>query len=98
MNKYIKLERIKNKFLKSSNPFKKDIINQHISWVKSLKSSGYQIESGFLIDSEKNPGAGGLLIFEASNFNEARLLVEQDPMIKNKLVTWTIHEWIDITK
>ena len=93
---FVKTEYIKNKYLSNLN-LKKNIIQEHISWVKSLKDKGVNINSGFLIDFLKKPGGGGLLIIECENYSEAEKIIKSDPMIINNIVDWKLYEWIDIT-
>ena len=94
---FVKTEYIKNKYLSNLN-LKKNIIQEHISWVKSLKDKGVNINSGFLIDFLKKPGGGGLLIIECENYSEAEKIIKSDPMIINNIVDWKLYEWIDISK
>ena len=54
------------------------------------------ISSGYLINQNHEPGGGGMLIIEANCFEEAKNLITQDPMIKNQLVKWNLHEWIPV--
>ncbi len=70
---------------------------EHKFWVESLKESGKKIASGYLVNKQRKPGGGGLLIIEANTFEEAKTIIEQDPMIENNLVTWEIHEWIPVS-
>ena len=93
---FIKTETIKRTYLQNNNYKKKEVIKQHKIWIKSLKSKGLKIQSGFLIDENKSPGGGGILIIECDSFNSALRIVTQDPMIQNNLVDWKLFEWIDI--
>ena len=94
---FVKTEYIKNKYLSNLN-LRKTIIKEHISWVKRLKDEGVNISSGFLIDYQKNPGGGGLLMIECENYFEAEKIIKSDPMILNNIVDWKLYEWIDISK
>lgn len=69
-------------------------IQAHCEWVKDEIASGRNIYSGYLVDREKRPGGGGLLIFAALNYEEALSWVEQDPIIRAGLVHWSLDEWI----
>ena len=93
---FVKTEFIKQEFI-SEEKFKNKSIKQHITWVKNLKESGFNIKSGFLVDEIKKPGAGGLLILEAKTYKDALKIIKTDPMIKNKIVEWNLSEWIDIS-
>ncbi len=94
---FVKTEVIKEKYLSNLN-FREKIIQEHISWVKKLKTKGVSINSGYLIDSLKNPGGGGLLIIECKNYSLAEKIIKSDPMVTNNIVDWKLHEWIDISK
>ncbi len=93
---FIKTEKFKDKTLKLSNIERKKFLSMHIEWVKDISKSGNYIHSGYLINEKKIPGGGGLLIFEAKDYLTAKKMVEKDPMIKNELVVWDLHEWIAI--
>ena len=93
---FVKTELIKQEFINEKN-LKNKFINKHKKWVKKLKEEGFNIRSGFLVDEIKRPGAGGLLIIEAKNYQDALAIIENDPMIKNKLVEWNLSEWINIS-
>ena len=93
---FIKTEKFKDKTLKLSNIERKKFLSMHIEWVKDISKSGNYIHSGYLINEKKIPGGGGLLIFEAKDYLTARKILQEDPMIKNKLVIWELQEWIPI--
>ena len=93
---FIKSEKFKVKTLELPTNERKVFLLMHKEWVNSLIKSGTYIFSGYLTNEKKTPGGGGLLILEAKNFSTARKIVEEDPMIKNKLVDWKIEEWIPI--
>ena len=94
---FVKTEIIKKEYL-IKNDLKGKIIKEHINWIKQLKKEGINIKSGFLINESKNPGDGGLLIFEMNNYKNALKIIKNDPMIKNDLVEWKLNEWIDSNK
>tara|TARA_Y100000766_G_C18714948_1_gene510969 strand:- start:75 stop:368 length:294 start_codon:yes stop_codon:yes gene_type:complete len=94
---FIKTEVIKKEFLIHTG-IRNKIINEHINWIKKLNKKGIDIKSGFLVDEFKKPGAGGLLILEINTYKDALEIVKNDPMIKNNIVDWKLHEWIDINK
>ena len=93
---FVKTELIKKEFI-NEKKFKDKFINKHIKWVQKLREAGFNITSGFLVDEMKRAGAGGLLIIEAENYKVALKIIENDPMIKNKIVEWNLSEWIDIS-
>jgi uncharacterized protein YciI len=94
---FVKTEIIKKEFI-SKNKLKKKLIDKHKLWIKELKKAGVNINSGFLVNEIKEPGAGGLLIIEVNTYEEALKIIKEDPMIKNKIVDWKLNEWIDISK
>ena len=69
-------------------------IQQHRDWVKQECATGKLIRSGFLVDGEQRPGAGGLMLFEALSYSEALTWVQTDPMIRFERVHWQLHQWI----
>ena len=75
---------------------RRPLLEAHRQWVVSQCNSGRRIHSGYLVDGEKRPGGGGLLIFEAISFEDAHRWVQADPMIQAGLVTWQLQEWIQI--
>ena len=92
---FVKTETIKRHYL-SKIDFKSKTINEHKLWVKNLIDQGFYIKSGFLVDKDKVPGAGGFLIIECESFEEAEKIIKDDPMIINNIVKWKLNEWIDI--
>ena len=95
---FIKTEKFKDKTLKLSNSERKKFLLMHKEWVKGITNSGHYIHSGYLINEKKIPGGGGLLILEAKDYLTAKKIIQDDPMIKNELVTWELHEWISINQ
>ena len=93
---FIKTEKFKDKTLELSNLERKKYLLMHKQWVQDISKSGHYIQSGYLINEKKMPGGGGLLIIEAIDYLTARKIIEEDPMIKNKLVIWELQEWIPI--
>ena len=95
---FVKTEIIKKEYLINNNDLKRKVINEHNDWIKKLKKEGINIKSGFLVDDLKRLGAGGLLILEINNYENALKIIKNDPMIKNDLVEWKINEWVDSNK
>ena len=93
---FIKTEKFKDKTLELSNNERKKFLLMHKEWVQGITKSGHYIHSGYLINEKKMPGGGGLLILEAKDYLTAKNIIENDPMIKNKLVIWDLQEWIPI--
>lgn len=60
----------------------------HVDYVKDLIKKGHNAKSGYWGDL-----GGGMLLFEADNWEQAQQIVENDPLIKNGCVTYELHEW-----
>ena len=60
----------------------------HKTYVQSLIDQGHQAKSGYWGDF-----GGGMLLFYAESLVEARLIIEQDPLIRAKCVEYELHEW-----
>ena len=60
----------------------------HQEYVRSLISKGYKARTGYWAEL-----GGGMLMFEASSLEEAKTIVEQDPLIQNNCVKYELHEW-----
>ena len=92
---FIKTETIKRLYLSEIN-LKSKTIKEHKIWVKNLIDQGFYIKSGFLVNKDQVPGAGGFLIIECESFEIAEKIIKDDPMIKNNMVNWKLNEWINI--
>ena len=95
---FIKTEKFKDKTLELSNSERKVFLLMHKEWIKNISQSGHYVHSGYLVNDKKIPGGGGLLIIEAKDYLTAKKIIEEDPMIKNKLVNWELHELISINR
>ena len=93
---FIKTEKFKDKTLELSNSERKLFLLMHKEWIKNIIRSGHYVHSGYLVNDKKIPGGGGLLVIEAKDYLTAKKIIEEDPMIKNELVTWELQEWIPI--
>ena len=69
---FIKTEKFKDKTLKLSTSERKKFLLMHKDWIEDVRRSGQYIHSGYLINGEKRPGGGGLLIFEAKDYLTAK--------------------------
>ena len=95
---FIKTEKFKDKTLKLSNIERKKFLLMHKEWIRNISQSGQYVHSGYLVNHKKIAGGGGLLIIEAKDYLTAKKIIEEDPMIKNKLVNWELQEWISINR
>lgn len=60
----------------------------HKTYVRDLIAKGHKAKSGYWGDF-----GGGMLLFEATSFQEAREIVQRDPLIVNGCVKYELHEW-----
>tara|TARA_B100000700_G_scaffold300905_1_gene369599 strand:+ start:7856 stop:8146 length:291 start_codon:yes stop_codon:yes gene_type:complete len=96
MKCFIKIETFNEKALKLTILEKNKFINDHKIWVKNLIHSGIDIQSGYMVNKYKMPGAGGLLMLKAKEYTQAEKIIINDPMILNDLVNWSLNEWVKI--
>ena len=73
------------------------LLQAHRDWVALQQASGVAMASGFLVDGQRNPGGGGLLVLQAGSYADALTLIQQDPLIAAGWVDWQLHEWIPAT-
>ena len=93
---FIKTEKFNKETMCLASEARKEYLSEHKDWIAKLKKSGKNIYSGYLVNTERKPGGGGVLIVESESFEEAKSLIVEDPMIKNNLVNWDIHELISV--
>ena len=72
----------------------RDTISAHRQWVQQLRQRGIRISSGYLVDGQGQPGGGGLLLLEASDYQSAAALIAADPMLQSGKVSWQLHQWL----
>ena len=72
-------------------------LEAHCRWVSDEAAAGRRLRSGYLVDGDRRPGGGGLLMFEASSYADAVAWVQNDPMIIAGLVDWQVQEWIPVS-
>ena len=94
---YIKTEKFTDEALRLLPKARKAFIKEHIYWVNEAKASGLEITSGYLIDNQGKPGAGGLLILKTSSFEKAQEIIKNDPMIISGMDKWSLHEWVQVS-
>ena len=93
---FIKTENFTSETLSLSQEKRKPYIKAHCNWIKKLRNNGLKVSSGYLVDSNKKPGGGGLLFLEADSLSKAEQIIKGDPLIVANLVQWKIQEWIPI--
>ena len=94
---FIKTEKFTKETLDMIQNERRKYLVKHKEWVKSLNKEGRSIFSGYLTNKDKKPGGGGILILEANNFEEAKFVIMQDPMIKNNLVIWELNILVPVS-
>ncbi|CAK6700313.1 YciI family protein [Synechococcus sp. CCY9201] len=65
----------------------------HRGWLAELEAAGHRPSSGYWRDRQGLSGAGGMLLFMASDRDEAERLVSCDPLVRQGCVRWVVHEW-----
>ena len=68
-------------------------LDAHRRWVEQRRAEGLVLSSGYLVDGEGQPGGGGLLLLQASDYRKAEALIQRDPMVLSGGVEWTLQEW-----
>ncbi len=63
-------------------------VPQHKEYVKNLNQLGHEAKTGYWKQDQ-----GGMLLFKANSMEEAKKIVENDPLIKNKCVEYILHQW-----
>ncbi len=63
-------------------------VPSHQAYVKDLIAKGHQAKTGYWKDF-----GGGMLLFKADSLEEAKAIVEQDPLIVNGCVEYELHQW-----
>lgn len=59
----------------------------HLEYLKKVASKRYFIGGGF---SKKD---GGMIVFEAVNLEMAKIIADNDPIIKRRIYTYELFEW-----
>jgi uncharacterized protein YciI len=65
-----------------------EYVPAHKAFVQGLVTKGHEARTGYW----KQRG-GGMLLFKASSMDEARAIVEQDPLVQNGCVNYKLYEW-----
>ena len=93
---FIKTETFTEKTKQLPLEERKKHLKAHLEWVKQLDDLGIKVKSGFLVDDQKHPGGGGLLLIKAESFEAAKKIIKKDPMIVAGLVDWNLKEWVSV--
>ncbi|HEY9850640.1 MAG TPA: YciI family protein [Leptolyngbyaceae cyanobacterium] len=60
----------------------------HKVYVQDLITKGHQARTGYWARM-----GGGMMIFLANSMEEARKIVDEDPLVKNGCVKYQLYEW-----
>jgi uncharacterized protein YciI len=63
-------------------------IPAHKAYVQELIEKGHKAKTGYWAEL-----GGGMLLFEAASIEEAKNIVESDPLVQNGCVRYELHEW-----
>lgn len=65
----------------------------HKAYVLQLIEQGHEAKTGYWAEY-----GGGMLLFKAASLDEAKQIVEQDPLIKHHCVEYELHQWCIVVK
>lgn len=70
----------------------KSTFDQHVSahkaYVRELIAKGHRARSGYWAAR-----GGGMMLFEAASLDEAKTIVDRDPLVQNGCVNYQLYEW-----
>jgi uncharacterized protein YciI len=70
-----------------------DHLAEHIGWVMSLEKAGRVLLCGPLSPRAGSAGPNSMLVLRVDTSEEAERLARQDPLVREKVVTFEIREW-----
>lgn len=59
----------------------------HVQYLTGVSKERYFLGGGF------NNAAGGMLVFEAKDTDEARIIADKDPIIERGFFSYELYEW-----
>lgn len=68
----------------------KQYVAQHLDFLRTQLKKGTLVVGGPFLGAEK---PGGLSVLNVSDPKEADALIQQDPFVANKVVTFTTRQW-----
>jgi len=71
----------------------KPLLPAHLEYMISLEKRGVLFASGPLSDGKGPPSGAGLTVLRVADIEEARVLAEADPFVRNGLRTFELKEW-----
>jgi uncharacterized protein YciI len=60
----------------------------HKAYVQELIAKGHKARTGYW-----GIKGGGMMLFHAESMDQAKAIVEQDPLVQNGCVNYRIYEW-----
>ena len=70
----------------------KDVFDQYVpahrAYVQGLIEQGHEAKTGYWACR-----GGGMLLFQAESMEEAKRIVEHDPLVVNGCVSYELYEW-----
>ncbi len=63
-------------------------VEAHKAYVEDLIAKGHQARTGYWAQR-----GGGMMIFQATDIDEAKAIIAQDPLVQNNCVTYQLYEW-----
>lgn len=63
------------------------VFQEHMEYLKNIAKERYFIGGGF------NNTRGGMILFEAKDMREAKLIATKDPLIERNFYTFELYEW-----
>lgn len=70
----------------------KDVFDQYVpahrEYVQGLIERGHEAKTGYWACR-----GGGMLLFQAESMEEAKRIVEHDPLVVNDCVSYELYEW-----
>ena len=71
----------------AENPFGPNDFQDHFDYLQNIAKERTFLGGGF---TDK---VGGMIVFEAKSWDEARKISDQDPLIARNLYYYELHEW-----
>lgn len=68
-----------------------EIVGTHFNYLKDLTEKGVLIIAGRNVNSDER--SFGIVVFKAGSYDEAKSIVDNDPAVKNNVMTAKLHEF-----
>jgi uncharacterized protein YciI len=76
---------------KGSTPEEAEVVGRHFAYLKDLTENGVMILMGRTQNNDES--TFGIAIFEAEDVSAARKIMENDPAVKNGVMTATLYPY-----